>query len=249
MNKHTLMTQPDRRSRLYIILAAFFLTNALVAEFVGSKIFSLEGSLGIAPIELTLFGLKQSFDLTAGVLAWPFVFIITDLINEYFGYQGVRRLSLIAVGMILYAFGFVFLAIRSHPAAFWENNPNLPFNLNAAYAAVFGQSLWIIVASVVAFLVGQIVDVLVFERIKRATAERFLWLRANGSTAVSQLLDSYVVLTIAFHFGPQQWSLAQVAAVGTKNFIYKIGVAILLTPLLYIVHWWIDRYLAENPEP
>jgi uncharacterized integral membrane protein (TIGR00697 family) len=249
MSNHPPMSQPDRRSRLYIILAAFFLTNALVAEFVGSKIFSLEGTLGVPPVELTLFGLQQSFDLTAGVLAWPFVFIITDLINEYFGYQGVRRLSLIAVGMIIYAFGFIFLAIHSHPAAFWENNPNLPFNLNAAYAAVFGQSLWIIVASVVAFLVGQIVDVLVFERLKRATSNRFLWLRANGSTAVSQLLDSYFVLTIAFHFGPQQWSLAQVAAVGTKNFIYKIAMALLLTPLLYAVHWWIDRYLAGPEKP
>jgi len=99
---------------------------------------------------------------------------------------------------------------------------------------------------VVAFLIGQLIDVAVFHRIRRATGERLVWLRATGSTAISQLVDSFVVLYIAFVLGPQQWSIAQFLAVGTVNYAYKLAMAIALIPLLYLARRLIKTYLGAD---
>jgi len=126
-------------------------------------------------------------------------------------------------------------------------------NPNAAFRGVFGQGLWIIIGSLTAFLIGQILDVLVFHRIKEVTGEKRIWLRATGSTLISQLIDSFVVLFIAFYLGPRlqgatdkQWTFNQVMVTGTGNYIYKFVVALLMTPVIYLVHGWIERYLGES---
>src|SRR4028119_2182845 len=94
----------DKPTRLFIILGGFFIANALIAEIIGVKLFSLEKSLGLTPANLHLFGNSFSFNLTAGVLLWPVVFIMTDIMNEYYGPKGVRFLSFLAAGLILFAF-------------------------------------------------------------------------------------------------------------------------------------------------
>ncbi|HEX6334815.1 MAG TPA: queuosine precursor transporter, partial [Flavisolibacter sp.] len=181
---------------------------------------------------------------------WPVVFIMTDIINEYYGPKGVRFLSFLAVALIGYAFLVVYLAIRLVPSEYFRLGEQVP-DANAAFAGVFGQGLWIIIGSLVAFLVGQILDVLIFHRIKRITGENRVWLRATGSTLVSQLIDSFIVLFIAFYLGPRlqgdatkEWTLGQVAVTGTGNYMYKFVVAILLTPVIYLAHAWIDRYMG-----
>ena len=83
----------DRATRLFIALAAFFCANAVLAEFIGVKIFALEDTLGIAPLEWNLFGQTGSLNFTAGTILWPIVFIMTDTVNEYFGKRGVRMIS------------------------------------------------------------------------------------------------------------------------------------------------------------
>jgi uncharacterized integral membrane protein (TIGR00697 family) len=215
-------TTDHRANRLFIVLAGFFLTNALIAEFVGVKIFALEDTIGSPPFHWSLFGINGTLNFTAGVLLWPFVFIMTDVINEYFGVRGVRLISWIAVAFIAYAFLAAYLAISLAPATFWVDvNKGLGVpDINRAYALVFGQGMWTICGSIVAFLVRQLIDVAIFHRILRATGERFVWLRATGSTAVSQLFDSFIVLYIAFVLGPQQWSIPQFLAVGTVNYVY-----------------------------
>jgi uncharacterized integral membrane protein (TIGR00697 family) len=96
-------------------------------------------------------------------------------------------------------------------------------------------------------LVGQLVDVFVFQRIRKITGEKYIGLRATASTLVSQLIDSYVVLFIAFYLKPGSgWSLALVAAVGTVNYLYKSFMAVALTPLLYVAHRVIDGYLGAE---
>jgi uncharacterized integral membrane protein (TIGR00697 family) len=234
-------------NRLFLILGGFFIANALIAEFIGVKIFSFEQSMGFDPVNWDIFGYELSFQLTAGVLLWPVVFIMTDLINEYFGPKGVRFLSNGAVILIAYAFLMVYLAIWLTPAEWWTTSKAEAGvdNLQTAYRAVFGQGLWIIIGSLVAFLVGQIIDVLVFKYIKLATGEKHIWLRATGSTLVSQLIDSFVVLFIAFYIGAN-WPLSQVLAIGLMNYIYKFTVAVLLTPVLYWAHALIDNYLGEE---
>ncbi|MCB0703656.1 MAG: queuosine precursor transporter [Saprospiraceae bacterium] len=238
----------DRSVRLFLFLGGFFICNALVAEFIGVKIFAMEDTLGIAPLNWNLFGQKGSLNFTAGVLLWPVVFIMTDVINEYFGKKGVRMLSFLAVGLIVYAFCMVFLAIRLSPADWWigVNATRGTDNMQAAFSNVFGQSNWIIIGSLVAFLVGQLVDVYIFQRIRVWTGDNKIWLRATGSTLVSQFIDSFIVLYIAFVLGPQKWSIGLFLAVGTVNYIYKFFMAIILTPLIYVAHNFIDRFLGEK---
>ena len=241
------LLQEEKKSRLFIALGAFFLTNAIVAEFIGTKLFSWEKTLGIAPAKMQLFGAELNFDMTAGVILWPMVFILTDIINEYFGSKGVRRLSIIAVVMLVYSFLTIRLAMGLEGSDYWLGSQSAKGiqNMGAAYDAVFGQGLFIIVGSLVAFLVGQMVDALIFARIRKITQSKMIWLRATGSTVVSQFIDSYVVLLIAFYFSGT-YPLIWVLQVGTLNYIYKLVVAIVLTPLLYLAHNLIDRYLGKN---
>jgi hypothetical protein len=238
----------DRATRLFIALAAFFCVNAMLAEFIGVKIFALEDTLGIAPMEWNLFGQTGSLSFTAGTLLWPIVFVFTDVINEFYGKRGVRTISWIAVALILYGFVFAFAAIHLAPAGWWveaAQDQGVP-DYQKAYAAVFGQGLWTIAGSVVAFLLGQLIDVSVFHRIRRLTGERMVWLRATGSTAVSQLVDSFVVLYIAFVLGPQQWPTSLFLAVATVNYAYKMLAAIALIPLIYLMRRAITAYLGNT---
>ena len=240
-------TVDHKANRLFIVLAGFFLTNAIMAEFVGVKIFSLEASLGAAPFQWSLFGITGTLTFTTGVLLWPFVFILTDTINEYFGVRGVRFISWTAVIFIGYAFLTAYVAIALAPADFWVSSYaalGVP-DVQNAYAQIFGQGLWTIGGSMVAFLIGQLVDVVIFHNIRRRTGERHVWLRATASTAVSQILDSFVVLYIAFVIGPQHWPVKQFLAVGTVNYVYKMSAAILLIPLLYAMRRLIEGYLGH----
>jgi queuosine precursor transporter len=236
----------SRSTRLFVFLTAFFVGNAVVAEFVGVKIFALEPTLGLPPLNWNLFGQAGSLSFTAGVLIWPIVFILTDVINEYFGRRGVRLISYAAIAMISYAFLFAYASIHLVPAEFWitvNADRGVP-DMQAAYQSVFGQGLWTIGGSITAFFVGQVIDVSIFHRIRAATGERWIWLRATGSTAVSQLLDSFIVLYIAFVLGPQQWPISLFLAVGTVNYCYKMLAAVALSPLLYVSRRWIERYLG-----
>ena len=243
----------EKKHRLFLILGGFFIANTLVAEFIGIKIFSLEKTLGLTPLDLKLFGVEGlGFNLTAGVMLWPVVFVMTDIINEYYGKKGVRLLSNMAVVLILYAFLMVFISINLIPYDWWqfqsglrENPAQSLSNMDLAFGRVFGQGLWIIAGSLVAFLVGQIIDVIVFHRIKKITGEKKVWLRATGSTLVSQFIDSYVVLIIAFYIGAD-WDLVLVLAIGTVNYLYKFSMAVLLTPMIYLGHYFIDNYLGKD---
>jgi uncharacterized integral membrane protein (TIGR00697 family) len=237
-----------KSGRLFTVLAGFFLTNALVAEFVGIKVFALEPTLGIAPLNWRLFGQEGTLNFTAGVLLWPFVFVMTDVINEYFGRRGVRFISWLAAALVAYAFLFAYVAIAVPPADWWTGSYRVQGidDAQAAFAGIFGQGLWVIGGSLTAFMIGQLLDVAIYHRVRRITGEGKVWLRATGSTLVSQAIDSFVVLYIAFVLGPQHWPMAQFLAVGTVNYAYKFCVALAMTPVIYLAHALIDRYLGAE---
>jgi uncharacterized integral membrane protein (TIGR00697 family) len=242
----------DKSTKLFLILSGFFIANAMIAEFIGVKIFSLEDTIGIKRLELPLFGSNFSFHLTAGVLLWPVVFIMTDIINEYYGSKGVKFLSYLTVTLIAYSFLMFSGAIGLKPSEYFTIGNDID-NANNAFKGIFGQGLWIIIGSMVAFLIGQVLDVFVFHRIKKVTGEKSIWLRATGSTLISQLVDSFVVLFIAFYIGRRlqegqgdAWSLKQILVTGTGNYIYKFIVAIVLTPVIYLIHGVIERYLGHE---
>jgi len=244
------MTFKTKESKLLLVLGAFFVANAILSEFIGVKIFSVEDTLGIKHFDINLLGVPNlSFNMSAGVVTWPVIFIMTDIINEYFGVKQVRFLSILTSVLIAYAFLVIWGAMHLSASDFWvsQNVNGEKLNMNNAFSGIFGQGMWIIVGSIVAFLAGQIADVFIFHKIKKLTGERALWLRSTGSTLVSQLIDSFVVIFIAFYLNPQyNWSWQMVAAIGLVNYTYKFIVAILMTPLLYIVHGIIDRYLGKD---
>ncbi|RSK31817.1 queuosine precursor transporter [Hymenobacter metallilatus] len=234
------MPQPlsHKKQQLYLVLSGIFIVNALLAEIIGVKIFSVDALMGLPG------------NLTAGVLIWPVVFVTTDVINEYFGKEGVLRVSYLTVGLILFAFLVIYATTLLPPATFWlEANKadaqGRPFDVDFAYRSIFRQGLGIIVGSITAFGIGQLLDATVFQLLRRATGGRYVWLRATGSTLVSQLVDSFVVLFVAFYvFG--NWTLGQVLSVANANYWYKFAAAILLTPVLYLAHFLIDRYLGDE---
>lgn len=240
------VTLDQKKNRLFIILSGIFITNALLAEIIGVKIFSAEATVGFAPANLNILGFIMDFNLTAGALIWPVVFITTDLINEYFGKPGVKRISYLTALLIVYAFIVIFMAIRLPPAGWWVNqtgSDGSAVNMDIAFNSVLGQGLRIILGSLTAFLFAQLVDVFVFQKLRQFTGSKRLWLRATGSTLISQLVDSFVVLFIAFY---GVFSNDQIIAIGITNYIYKFCVAILLTPVIYLGHSLIDNYLGKD---
>lgn len=210
-----------RRDLVFIILSGIFITNAILGELIGGKL------IQVGP-----------FAMSIGVIPWPVVFLTTDLINEYFGKAGVRKLTFLTVGLIIYAF-LILLWAMNIPAAGFSTVTDEQFT------AVFGQSLWIIVGSIAAFLASQLIDVLVFWIFREKTQGRMLWLRATGSTAISQLIDSFVIIGIAFWL-PGKIETSQFLNVATSNYSYKLIIAILLTPLIYLGHNIIDKFLGSS---
>ncbi|GIV38570.1 MAG: membrane protein [Thermonema sp.] len=238
-----------KRTHLLLVLSGIFISNALLAEMIGVKIFSLEKMLGIPPAQIPIMGYRLDFNLSAGVVIWPVVFIISDIVNEYFGKGGVRYLSILTAALIAYA--FLGISVTTHlPAAdFWvtiyKEKVTPPIDINYAYNTVYRQGLGIIIGSITAFLLGQLIDATVFSLFKKRTGEKYIWLRATGSTIVSQFIDSFVVIYIAFYiFGP--WSLSEIISVGIINYSYKFIIAVITTPVLYLIHYLVEWYLGDD---
>ena len=241
-----------RSTYLFFVLSGVFLLHAVLAEVLGVKIFSLESSLGLAPAQIVFWGgFTLDFNLTVGVLLWPVVFLSTDIINEYFGKAGVRSISYLTAILIAYAFVIIYLATYLAPASFWQqlHSQGSSFDINYAFVLIFRQSLGIIIGSLVAFLLSQLLDVFVFQYLRRRLPSQGPWLRATGSTLVSQGVDSFVVLYLAFYIlapADKRWTHTQVLSVAALNYIYKFVVAICLTPLIYLLHYLIDKYLGKE---
>lgn len=214
----------NRKDLVFIILAGFFVTNAIVAELIGGKL-------------VQFFGI---FTQSIGIILWPVVFILTDLINEYYGRSGVRKLTFITIGLIIYTYILITVAINLKAVDFSPVN-------DSVFLTVFGQSQWIIVGSIVAFLSSQLVDVYIFWKLRNVTGKRLIWLRATGSTLVSQLIDTFVVQFIAFVL-PGKWAVGEFIINASYGYVFKLLVAVALIPLIYLGHFAIEKYLGEGKE-
>ena len=240
-----------RKTNLFFILGAIVLTNAIVAEIIGAKIFSLAKVFGQGSDIISIGNsIHLNSSQTAGVLLWPIVFVTSDIINEYFGRAGVKKISYFTAMFIAYSFLIIFIATLLPPAQFWQDvNSKTPsgktFDINYAFGTVFRQGLNIILGSISAFLIGQLTDSFVFHFIRKITGSKWIWLRATGSTLISQLIDCYIVIFVAFYFFGN-WSFEQAFTVANNNYIYKALIAILITPVLYIAHNIIDKYLGKK---
>lgn len=211
-----------KKDIVYVVLAGIFITNAIVAELIGSKL------IHVGPYVMSL-----------GILPWPIVFITTDLINEYFGEKGVKKLSLLTACLIAYTFILLFIGLMI-PAVKGEG-----LVTDEQFGGIFGQSLWIIVGSITAFLVSQLIDVTLFHFFKNKTGKRMIWLRSTGSTVISQLFDTFIVLGIAFWMTGKISTETYISSAFTGYFV-KLSIAIVLTPLIYFGHSIIENYLAKD---
>lgn len=239
----------DKATRLFIVLGAFFTASAIVAEMIGVKLFQLETALGLAKADFTLLGQHHlSFVLSVGVLPWPIIFIMTDVINDYYGVRGVRFITLTTAALIAFTFVLMWLAIRMPPDQGWwlgsSAAQGVP-DMQAAFRSIFGQGNNIIIGSLTAFILGQLVDARTFRAFKRITGDRRIWLRATGSTLISQLIDSVVVTYVAFWIF-KGMPFAQCTAMVITAYSYKFLVALLATPLVYLVHAAVERYLGKE---
>ena len=224
------MILESRKNLVFIVLAMFFAADAIVAEMIGGKLIT------VGP-----------FTLSIGVIPWPVVFIMTDVINEYYGRKGVRRLSLITACLIIYAYIILFFAMHARAASFSPVQDDV-------FQKVFGQSMWIIVGSIIAFLTSQLTDNYVFWWIRDRTGEKMIWLRSTGSTLVSQLVDTFIVCGIGLYLPallhPEQYEHPMTGAdylsTAATAYVFKVCIAISATPLIYIVHGAIDRYIGRD---
>ncbi|MEN9395196.1 MAG: hypothetical protein RL362_1417 [Bacteroidota bacterium] len=231
--------QPTRREWTFIFLAGMMITNAVTAELISSKLIDI-------PIQFSLGNFSFGpFTTIVGVLPWPIVFILTDLLNEFYGEKAIRRLSWISAAMIAYCFLIVTIALKI-PASTIVKGNGLADDNN--FNIVFGQANWVIFGSITAFLLSQLLDTYLFHWIKNKTGNRMIWLRSTGSTVLSQMIDSIVVLYIGFVLpGKITWS--EFIQIFPVNYSLKLIIAISLTPIIYLGHWAMKKWLKSEVAP
>ncbi len=230
------MYQPTRREWTFIFLAGLMITNAVTAELISSKLIDI-------PLEFNLLGWHVGpFTTIVGVLPWPVVFLLTDLINEFYGEKAMRRLSWITAAMIAYCFIIILWALQI-PVSSAITGQGLA--TNETFNTSFGQAPWVIVGSIAAFLVSQLLDVTIFHWIKTKTGNRLIWLRSTGSTVISQMFDTAIVLYIGFVL-PGKLSMADFLSIAPVNYVLKLLIAISLTPMIYLGHWGMSKFLAKG---
>ena len=217
------MDLKNKKDIVFLVLAGFFITNAIVAELIGGKL-------------VQFFGL---FTQSIGIILWPVIFVLTDLINEYFGKDGVKKLTYITMALISFTFILLTIAMKIKATSFSPVS-------DGAFEAVFGQSQWIIVGSIIAFVISQLVDVHMFWFFKKITGEKHIWLRSTGSTVVSQLVDTFVVQFIAFVL-PGKWAFSEFLENASWGYVFKLLVALALIPLIYLGHYLIGKYMHKAP--
>lgn len=227
------------RARLYLWLAGFFVTSLIIANIIGSKFFYFGDVFTIGSWTLRI-------EHSIGMLPFPITFLLTDLLNEYYGKRGARRVTYLGLALSAYAFGLIWLA-RAVP----EAPPGRTFVDEGMFDTVLGTSGVMIIASLAAYTVGQLCDIAVFGLIKRLTGGRMLWLRATGSTVVSQFLDSLTISFVLLYFAPlasgEQASFGFALETAAKGYALKFVIAIAMTPLIYLGHGLLSRVFGLTP--
>jgi uncharacterized integral membrane protein (TIGR00697 family) len=199
----------DRKQKLYVWLTALFVAALITGDFIGGKFW-------------VLFG----FHLSAGIIPFPLTFVLTDIVNEFYGTKGARRLTYVGLGAAVFVWAVISLALLLPPS------PTSPIP-DPIFRAAFGTSARLYVASLAAFIIGQLLDISLFRALRRMTGHRLLWLRATGSTVLSQAIDSF---TVSFVFLVGTQPLSFIAGNARNNYIGKLVMAVLLTPVIYACH-------------
>lgn len=211
----------SRKQRLYIWICGVFVSALITGDLIGSKFFRIGG-----------------IDLSVGMIPFPLTFVLTDVVNEFYGKSGARRLTFVGLGMAVFVFAIVNLAI------YLPVSPESPMS-QQVFAQAFGWSSRLYVASLTAYVIGQMLDIWVFQVFRRFAHDRFLWLRATGSTVISQLIDTLVVNFVLLS---GKKPLSFILTVAKNGYVTKLIIAIAVTPLIYLIRKLVIRYLEESDD-
>lgn len=229
--------------KLYLWLAATSVTCLLIGDIVGIKLFRIPLGFSVGPVDAIVH--------TCGMLAFPVTFLITDIANEFYGKKAARRIALVSFCMAMIAFAFINVSLAM---------PSLDADFNIkpeTFRAVFGNARIMYVASLTAYLIGTLCDISIFNILKRITGGKFIWLRATGSTVISQMIDSLVVTFLAFSLGRTLFPspdaapmpLAEVFKTAATGYTLKLVIAVCLTPAIYLSHGFVKRVFHLSPVP
>ncbi|MCB1032636.1 MAG: queuosine precursor transporter [Acidobacteria bacterium] len=223
--------------KLYVYLCAIFVASLLLGDVIGGK--TIATPLG---------------PISVGIIPFPVTFLLTDIINDFYGKRGARFVTLLGFVMALYAWALLQLstALRADASTYFSQQE---------FSKIFGGSAQLFVASMIAYLVGQFLDIYVFQFWKRLTQSKHLWLRATGSTVLSQIVDTAAINIIFWtwtassgkdsflskldSYERSAWIFAKIG----REYSIKLVVAILLTPMIYALHTFVVRSLGIEPEP
>lgn len=219
----------DPRMTLFVYLVGVFLTCLLVGDLIGGKL-----------TEIDVFGPRT---FSVGQLCFPITFVLTDIFNEFYGRQVARQVTFLAFLMVGIALAIINLAGLMPWAPFTTAADWAGVNAEA-FDRVFTSANRIQLSSMAAFLLAQLVDITVFFSIKKATGNRFLWLRATGSTAISQLIDTIVIMSLAFG---HLMTFDQLTNVIISSYIIKLCWAVGMTPVIYGLHELLERVFKIPP--
>lgn len=233
----------DVRTKVYLWLTGVFVTSLLIADITGSKFFHFD----LFTVRLPWIGAYTFVTHSVGMLSFPITFLLTDLINEYYGKRGARRITYIGLAMSGFAFLLIF-AGRKAPVSDISPIPQDTFD------AVFAMSNRLYIASLTAYFAGQMADIWSFSAIKRLTGGRMVWLRATGSTIFSQAIDSFLVTTILFAstMNPKthaHYTWHEILETAATGYLLKFLIAIGLTPIVYLGRWYIRVQFGMTPLP
>lgn len=220
----------DRRQKLFLFLCCLFVTALVVGDIIGGKL-----------IEIHLAGLP--FVMSVGSIPFPVTFLLTDVLNEFYGPKATRTITWIGFGMAIFTLMMVRISVGL-PWPEFTRAPGWQGVTEGAFNNVFAGSTRILLASMVAYLAAQFLDIAVFHALKRLSANRYLWLRATGSTVASQLIDTVVIQALAWY---GILSGHQIGVLVVSSYVVKLAIAIGLTPLVYGAHVILEKKLGIHP--
>ena len=214
------MTQKDRllSQRIYLLLAALFITSLVVSNLIFQKFFYWY------PINATLFDSKL-FEISVGILPYPITFLITDLISEIYGKKAANQVIVTGIFASLFSMLIIYTA-NAVPATSWS-----PVN-DGLFQTVFGNTAIAVLASMMAYLFAQFIDIHIYHFWKHLTKGKHLWLRNNFSTFFSQFVDTSTILLLLCLFNIIEWN--KFAGLLIAGFLFKVLIALVDTPFLYL---------------
>ncbi|MCG2634665.1 MAG: queuosine precursor transporter [Gammaproteobacteria bacterium] len=217
---------------VYMVLAMTFVTLLVLTNVIGQKLFYLWGQT-----------------LTAGLITYPLTFLVTDIVSEIFGKKRADRMVWAGFAMSLLMLVIVQISIHLPVSPYWSSALVPEFSdgdrMQQAWLASFGVGWWLVSGSMCAYLVAQLLDNRLFHFWRRLTGGRHLWLRNNGSTLVSQLVDTFIVNSFLF-YGAFGWEFWQGVKVMFVIYLFKLGIALLDTPFCYLGIYGVRRLLRRK---